>query len=118
MKGAYANIAAATSTRGVNSFLDIYSTAPADLKVRPTARCDLPPVPHRGVSTQHSYSVITGSNVHSASVTNTTSKNTSIASHARAIGSSAGCCSSAAVPRTPAMMTGTVIGYNSTGSIT
>ena len=35
-----------------------------------------------------------------------------------AIGSSGGGCSSAAVPRTPAMMTGIVIGYNSTGSRT
>ena len=64
------------------------------------------------------YSVISGSNIHSASVTNTTSKNTSSAIHNVAIGSSAGVCVSADVPSTPAMMTGTVIGYNRIGSST
>src|SRR5439155_21939866 len=69
-------------------------------------------------SIQHFYSVITGSNVHNASVTNTTSKKTSIESQARAMGSSTSAWSSAAVPRTPAIITGIVIGYSRTGSST
>src|SRR5918998_1759916 len=63
-------------------------------------------------------SVITGSNVQSASVTNTTSKQTSSATQNPMTAASTSAWSSAAVPRTPAMITGTVTGYNSTGSRT
>src|ERR1700736_5853244 len=61
---------------------------------------------------------MSGSNVQSARVTNTTSKHSSKATHIPATASSGAGCSSAAVPRTPAMMTGTVIGYNRIGSMT
>jgi hypothetical protein len=61
---------------------------------------------------------ISGSNVHSASVRNTTSKQTSSAIHIVADASSGGVCSRAAVPPTPMMITGTVIGYNRIGSMT
>src|SRR5262249_36834932 len=64
------------------------------------------------------YSVINGSNVHNASVTKTTSKKPSSVSHIVAVGSSGGADSSAVVPRTPAIITGTVMGYNRIGSST
>src|SRR4051794_34999310 len=64
------------------------------------------------------YSVISGSKVHSDSVTNTTSKNVSNPIHSIATGSSIGDASSADVPRTPAMITGMVIGYSRIGSMT
>src|SRR5687767_4095788 len=64
------------------------------------------------------YSVIKGSNVHSERVTNTTSKAVRIPIHITAVGSSGGDASSALVPRTPAMITGMVIGYNRIGSST
>src|SRR6185436_20413927 len=63
-------------------------------------------------------SVMTDSNVHSANVTKTTSKVTSNANQKRMMPASSSGCSNAAVPRTPEMMTGTVIGYNNTGSST
>src|SRR5215475_4248748 len=87
-KGDAANITAATATRGRN---------------------------HLGISIQ---SVMSGSKVHNASVTNTTSSAISSATQNRTSASSTSGCNSAAVARTPAMMTGTVIGYNSTGSST
>src|SRR3954471_918288 len=65
-----------------------------------------------------SYSVMSGSNVHSDSVTNTTSKAVRMPIHITALGSSTGDASSADVPRTPAMITGMVIGYNRMGSST
>src|SRR5262245_38725592 len=57
------------------------------------------------------HSVINGSNVQSDSVTNTTSNATRMPIHMIASGSSTGVALSAAVPRTPAMITGMVIGY-------
>ena len=60
----------------------------------------------------------TGPKVQSASVTNTASKNTSIASHARASARLGSGEKIAAVPTAPAITTGTAIGYNSTGSST
>src|SRR5215472_5471763 len=93
--GAATNIAATTTTNGTNSFF-----IPSCLS-RPSC-----------------YSVINGSNVHNASVTKTTSKAVSKPIHNVATGSSGGDCNSAAVPRTPAMMTGIVTGYNRIGSST
>jgi len=61
---------------------------------------------------------MSGSNVQSDSVTNTTSKHTRIASHMMVAGPSGGDARSAEVPRTPAMITGIVIGYNRIGNIT
>ncbi len=49
---------------------------------------------------------MSGSNVHSESVTNTMSKKASSAIHICATSVSGGASNSAAVPRTPAMMTG------------
>src|SRR5258707_12036388 len=66
----------------------------------------------------HRYSVINGSNVHSASVRNTTSNAARIPIHMIAVGSSGGAPSSAAVPRTPPIITGMMIGYNRMGSST
>src|SRR5207237_676345 len=63
------------------------------------------------------YSVISGSKVHNDSVMKTTSNIDSRAIHMRATGSSGLSASNAAVPRTPAMITGTVIGYNRIGSM-
>src|SRR5690242_16021720 len=59
---------------------------------------------------------MTGSNVQSDNVTKITSQATSIPIHNRAIGSSGVAWNSAAVPRTPQIITGTVIGYSNTGS--
>src|SRR5262245_48707343 len=73
--------------------------------------------PHHQIN-RYPYSVISGSNVHSASVTNTMSKNTRSAIQNCASPSSGVAWKSAAVPRTPAIMTGTVFGYNRIGSIT
>src|SRR5471032_1748188 len=64
------------------------------------------------------HSVINGSKVHSASVVKTTSNARSRPIQSVATGSSGGVCSSAAVPRTPAMMTGIVTGYNRIGRST
>src|ERR1051325_6997941 len=64
------------------------------------------------------HSVINGSNVHSASTRNTTSIAVRMLSHIVASASSGGDAISAAVPRTPQMITGTVIGYNRIGSRT
>src|SRR5436189_6418798 len=69
-------------------------------------------------TTNHRQSVINGSNVHSASVTKTTSSAISSATQNLTRASSTSGCRSSAVARTPAMITGTVIGYNSTGSRT
>ena len=51
-------------------------------------------------------------------MTNTTSKQNSSAIHIVATATSGGDARSADVPRTPAMITGTVMGYNRIGSIT
>src|SRR5262245_28841408 len=61
---------------------------------------------------------MSGSKVHNASVTNTASNAARMPSHITAVGSSGGDASSALVPRTPAMITGIVIGYNRIGSST
>src|SRR5262245_15290323 len=66
----------------------------------------------------YAQSVINGSNVHNASVTNTASNATSSDTQNLTMATSSVGSSSAAVPRTPAMMTGIVIGYNSTGNST
>src|SRR5580765_1687690 len=94
--GEYANIAAATTTSGMNSF---FISVTAGLKGPP-------------------YSVINGSKVHSANVRNTASNDVSKPIHNVATASSGGDCSSAAVPRTPAIMTGIVTGNNRMGSRT
>ena len=64
------------------------------------------------------YSVISGSNVQSDSVTNTTSKLSSSMIQRRAMSSCGVGCEQRAVPRTPAIMTGIVIGYNRIGNST
>src|SRR4029079_13264950 len=56
-------------------------------------------------------SVITASKVHNDKVRNTASNAIRSTNHTRTTPPSTSGCSSAAVPRTPAMMTGTVIGY-------
>src|SRR5579863_4328186 len=56
------------------------------------------------------HSLMTAPNVQSASVTNTASKNISMASHIRATARLGSAAKMAAVPRTPAMTTGTVMG--------
>src|SRR5207248_6394352 len=66
---------------------------------------------------QH-HSVINGSNVQSASVTNTASNAVSRPIHIIAIASSGGDARSADVPRTPAIITGIAIGYKTMGSST
>ncbi len=58
------------------------------------------------------------SNVQSDSVTNTTSKLSSSIVHSRAMSSCGSAARRAAVPRTPAIMTGIVTGYNRIGSST
>src|SRR5689334_22501941 len=63
------------------------------------------------------HSVISGSNVHNDSVIKTTSNAASSEIHMTATASSGVSASSADVPRTPAMITGTVIGYNRIGSM-
>src|SRR5258708_38442192 len=67
---------------------------------------------------QHIHSVISGSKVQSASVRKTTSIAVRMPSHMIASDSSGGEAMSAAVPRTPQIITGTVIGYNRIGSST
>src|SRR5258708_37930289 len=75
--------------------------------------------PHHHITTStHVYSVIRGSSVQSASVRKTTSIAVRMPSHMMASVSSGGDAISAAVPRTPQMITGTVIGYNRIGSRT
>ena len=65
------------------------------------------------------YSVMSGSNVQSASVTKTTSNASRMRDpHARRRLVRAATAAARAVPRTPAMITGTVIGYNRIGSMT
>src|SRR4030095_2214276 len=64
------------------------------------------------------YSVINGSKVQSASVTKTTSNAARMPIHIVAAASSGVAAKSAAVPRTPAMITGIVIGYNRIGNST
>ena len=61
------------------------------------------------VVTRCGYSVISDSNVHSDSVTNTMSNASSSMTHSRAISSCGSAASSALVPRTPAIITGIVL---------
>ena len=94
MNGARANITAATTRRTGTSRL---------------AAC----------AWRRLYSLMTGANVQSASVTNTASKNTSIASHvSRQREIRLGARRSRPCPARRAMTTGTVIGYSRTGSST
>src|SRR5215510_16127535 len=64
------------------------------------------------------HSVINGSKVQSANTRNTVSNDVSKPIHSVATASSGGDCNSAAVPRTPAIMTGIVTGNNRIGSST
>src|SRR5262245_51026783 len=104
--GEYANIRATTTVSGATSFF-ISSTTEVDTKDTEDTKeeqslsplCPLCPSCPR-------YSVINGSNVHSANVTNTTSNAIRIDNHMIAVGWSRGDAVKAAVPRTPAMITG------------
>src|SRR4051794_21519567 len=73
---------------------------------------------HRSEYFSHCYSVMSGSNIQSARVRNTRSNAARIPIHMIATGSSGAAASSAAVPRTPAIITGMMIGYNRIGSST
>src|SRR5437763_4353650 len=64
------------------------------------------------------HSVISGSNVHSDKVIKTTSKNSSSTIQNCAMAMFGSASRSALVPRTPAIMTGIVTGYNRSGGST
>src|SRR5439155_11475333 len=111
MNGAPANMMAVRIRRGGKHF---FITAESPQRTRWTQTQE-PARSHLGVLSvlrvHCVYSVINGSNVQSASVTKTASKQVSSTNHIVAVGSSGGEASSATVPRTPAIITGTVIGY-------
>src|SRR5262245_53223960 len=121
MNGEYASIAATTTRTGTKNLRMLSARLKPRAPTGPTCSVRSTNPTHLTYPTylaHPTYSVITGSNVHSDSVTNTTSNAPRIAIHIATVAVSGGDCSNADVPRTPAIITGIVIGYKRIGSIT